>query len=148
MFTPEFRNRLDATVTFGHLPPEVVRKVVEKFVLQLEAQLSERQINIEISGEAADWLAVKGYDQQMGARPLARIIQEHVKKPLAEEVLFGKLSKGGTVRILMKEGKLDFAYLGRDEERSLPKPPERKALPRAKAADKKPTPKKRKERAK
>ncbi|MCA0434432.1 MAG: ATP-dependent Clp protease ATP-binding subunit ClpA [Proteobacteria bacterium] len=150
MFTPEFRNRLDATVNFGHLPPEVVRKVVEKFVLQLEAQLSERQVNIEISSEAADWLAVKGYDQQMGARPLSRIIQEHVKKPLAEEVLFGKLSRGGTVRILLKDGKLDFAYLGRDEERSLPKPPERKALPRAKAApDKKPpTPKKRKERAK
>ncbi|MBL8791936.1 MAG: ATP-dependent Clp protease ATP-binding subunit ClpA [Rhizobiales bacterium] len=132
LFTPEFRNRLDAIVNFGHLPPAVVRKVVEKFVLQLEAQLSERQINIEISSEAADWLATKGYDQQMGARPLARIIQEHVKKPLAEEVLFGKLSKGGTVRILMKEGALDFAYLSREEERSsLPRPPERKALPRA-----------------
>ncbi len=134
LFTPEFRNRLDATVTFGHLPPAVVRKVVEKFILQLEAQLSERQINIEISSDAADWLATKGYDQQMGARPLARIIQEYVKKPLAEEVLFGKLSKGGTVRILMKDGALDFAYLSRDEERSsLPQPPERKALPRAKA---------------
>ncbi len=145
MFTPEFRNRLDAVVTFAHLPPEVVRKVVEKFVLQLEAQLSERQINIEISAEAADWLAVKGYDQQMGARPLARVIQEYIKKPLAEEVLFGRLSKGGTVRILMKDGALDFAYLGRDEERSLPKPPERKALPRAKSS---PVPKKRKAKAK
>ncbi len=142
MFTPEFRNRLDATVNFEHLPPDVVRKVVEKFILQLEAQLAERQINIEISAEAADWLAAKGYDQQMGARPLARVIQEHVKKPLAEEVLFGKLTKGGTVRILMKEGALDFAYLSRDEERaSLPKPPERKALPRA---AKKPPAKKRK----
>ncbi len=132
MFTPEFRNRLDATVNFGHLPPEVVRKVVEKFILQLEAQLAERQINIEISAEAADWLAKTGYDQQMGARPLARVIQEHVKKPLAEEVLFGKLTKGGTVRILMKGDKLDLAYLSRDEERSsLPKPAERKSLPRA-----------------
>jgi ATP-dependent Clp protease ATP-binding subunit ClpA len=132
MFTPEFRNRLDATVNFSHLPPEVVRKVVEKFILQLEAQLAERQINIEISTEAADWLAKTGYDQQMGARPLARVIQEHVKKPLAEEVLFGKLTKGGTVRIMMKDEKLDLAYLGRDEERSsLPKPPERKSLPRA-----------------
>ena len=131
MFTPEFRNRLDAVVTFAHLGPEMVRKVVEKFILQLEAQLAERQINIELSSEAADWLAKEGYDQQMGARPLARVIQEVIKKPLAEEVLFGKLAKGGTVRILMKEGKLDFAYLGRDEERSLPKPPERKALPRA-----------------
>ena len=146
LFTPEFRNRLDATVNFSHLPSVVVRKVVEKFILQLEAQLAERQINIEISAEAADWLAIKGYDQQMGARPLARVIQEYVKKPLAEEVLFGKLAKGGTVRILMKEGALDFAYLSRDEERSsLPKPPERKALPRA---TKKPSVKKRKERAK
>ena len=151
MFTPEFRNRLDAVVNFSHLPPSVVRKVVEKFILQLEAQLSERQINIEISSEAADWLATKGYDQQMGARPLARIIQEHVKKPLAEEVLFGKLSKGGTVRILMKGGELDFAYLSREEERSsLPKPPERKALPRAKTkgdGPKKPPAKKRKAKA-
>jgi ATP-dependent Clp protease ATP-binding subunit ClpA len=144
MFTPEFRNRLDAIVNFAHLPPEVVRKVVEKFVLQLEAQLAERQINIEISAEAADWLAKTGYDQQMGARPLARVIQEHVKKPLAEEVLFGKLTKGGTVRILMKDDKLDLRYLGRDEERSsLPKPPERKSLPRnAKAEAKKPAVKK------
>ena len=102
LFTPEFRNRLDAVDPFGHLPPAVVRKVVEKFVLQLEAQLAERQINIELSSEAADWLATKGYDQQMGARPLARVIQEHVKKPLAEEVLFGKLAKGGTVRILLE----------------------------------------------
>jgi ATP-dependent Clp protease ATP-binding subunit ClpA len=135
MFTPEFRNRLDATVNFSHLPPEVVRKVVEKFIMQLEAQLAERQINIEISSEASDWLAKTGYDQQMGARPLARVIQEHVKKPLSEEVLFGKLTKGGTVRILMKDGKLDLQFLGRDEERSLPKPPERKALTRNKTGD-------------
>ena len=130
LFTPEFRNRLDAVIPFGHLPPEVVRKVVEKFVLQLEAQLAERQVNIELSSEAADWLARKGYDQQMGARPLARIIQEHVKKPLAEEVLFGKLSKGGTVRILLKGDDLHFEYLGRDEEKALPRRPVRKALPR------------------
>ncbi len=139
MFSPEFRNRLDAVIPFGHLPPEVVRKVVEKFVMQLEAQLSERQINIELSTEAADWLAAKGYDPQMGARPLARVIQEHVKKPLAEEVLFGKLAKGGTVRILLKDDALTFSFLGRNEEKALPKPPERKALPRkapAKAEDK------------
>ncbi len=135
LFTPEFRNRLDAVIPFGHLPPTVVRKVVEKFVLQLEAQLAERQINIELSSEAADWLARKGYDQQMGARPLARVIQEQIKKPLAEEVLFGKLSKGGTVRILLKGDALHFDYLSRDEERALPKTPERKALPRAKAAE-------------
>ena len=138
MFTPEFRNRLDAIVSFGHLPKEVVRKVVEKFVLQLEAQLAERQVNIELSTEAADWLAEKGYDQQMGARPLARVIQEEIKKPLAEELLFGKLAGGGTVRILLKDDKLAFSYLSRDDEKTLPKPPERKALPRAKAALKKP----------
>ena len=133
MFSPEFRNRLDATIGFDHLPPEIVRKVVEKFVLQLEAQLSERQVNIELSDEAANWLAEKGYDQQMGARPLARVIQEYVKKPLADEVLFGKLAKGGTVRVLLEktedgEGQLHFQYLSRDEEKALPKPPERKAL--------------------
>ena len=152
MFTPEFRNRLDAIVNFAHLPPEIVQKVVEKFVLQLEAQLAERQINIEISAEAADWLAKQGYDQQMGARPLARVIQEHIKKPLAEEVLFGKLSKGGTVRILLKDNKPDFSYLGREEERALPKPPERKALPRVVKAEvskpKKPAAKKKTTKAK
>ena len=131
MFTPEFRNRLDAVIPFGHLPPAVVRKVVEKFVLQLEAQLAERQVNIELSSDAADWLARKGYDQQMGARPLSRIIQEHVKKPLAEEVLFGKLTKGGTVRILLKGDELHFDYLSRDEEKALPGRPVRKALPAA-----------------
>ena len=133
MFTPEFRNRLDAVIPFAHLPPAIVRKVVEKFVLQLEAQLAERQINIELSSEAADWLARKGYDQQMGARPLARIIQEHVKKPLAEEVLFGKLAKGGTVRILLNGDDLHFEYLSRDEEKALPGRPVRKALPAAAA---------------
>ena len=142
MFTPEFRNRLDAVVSFGHLPAAVVRKVVEKFVLQLEAQLSERQVNIEISAEAADWLAEKGYDQQMGARPLGRVIQEHIKKPLAEELLFGKLAKGGTVRILKKDDGLAFDYLSRDEEKTLPHPPERKALPRSRVAVKKPEAKK------
>ncbi len=135
LFTPEFRNRLDAVIPFGHLPPEVVRKVVEKFVMQLEAQLSERQVIIELSSEAADWLAAKGYDKQMGARPLARVIQEKIKKPLAEEVLFGKLAKGGTVRILLDGDQLHFDYLGRDEEKVLPKTPERKALPKASTPD-------------
>ena len=139
MFTPEFRNRLDAIVSFSHLPKEVVRKVVEKFVLQLEAQLSERQVNIELSTEAADYIAEKGYDPQMGARPLARVIQEEIKKPLAEELLFGKLTHGGTVRILLKDAKLVFSYLSREEEKKiLPKPPERKALPRSRIAVKKP----------
>jgi ATP-dependent Clp protease ATP-binding subunit ClpA len=134
LFTPEFRNRLDAVVGFSHLPPEVVRQVVQKFILQLEAQLAERQVNIELSDEAAEWLVQEGYDELMGARPMARVIQETIKKPLADEVLFGQLQNGGTVRILLDKdaGKLAFHYLTRDEEKALPKPPERKALPRAK----------------
>ncbi len=99
MFTPEFRNRLDAIIPFGSLPVPVVHKVVQKFVMQLEAQLSERGVTFDLSQEAIEWLATKGYDERMGARPLGRVIQEHIKKPLAEEVLFGKLKKGGTVRV-------------------------------------------------
>jgi ATP-dependent Clp protease ATP-binding subunit ClpA len=139
MFSPEFRNRLDATIGFDHLPTEIVRRVVEKFIMQLEAQLAERQVIIELSDEAADWLARKGYDQQMGARPLARVIQEHVKKPLADEVLFGRLISGGTVKVMYEatedgEGKLAFTYIDRDKEKALPRPPERKALPRPKSS--------------
>jgi ATP-dependent Clp protease ATP-binding subunit ClpA len=99
MFTPEFRNRLDAIISFAPLPAEVVRRVVEKFVLQLEGQLAERGVTINLTPEAADWLAEKGYDERMGARPLARVIQEYVKKPLAEQVLFGELVNGGTVTV-------------------------------------------------
>ena len=135
MFSPEFRNRLDAIIPFDHLPTSIVRRVVEKFIMQLEAQLAERQVIIELTDEAADWLAHRGYDQQMGARPLARIIQEHVKKPLADEVLFGKLVSGGTVKVLLEqtpdgEGKIAFLYIDRDREKALPRPPERKALPK------------------
>jgi ATP-dependent Clp protease ATP-binding subunit ClpA len=105
-FTPEFRNRLDAVISFGALPQEVILKVVEKFVLQLEAQLMDRDVTIELSQEAAKWLAEKGYDDRMGARPLGRVIQEHIKKPLAEELLFGKLAKGGVVKVGLREGKI------------------------------------------
>ena len=101
MFTPEFRNRLDAVITFAGLPPEIIMKVVEKFVFQLEAQLADRGVTIELSEEAAKWLAETGYDEKFGARPLARVIQEHIKKPLADELLFGKLLHGGTVRVLV-----------------------------------------------
>lgn len=106
MFTPEFRNRLDATVSFAPLPKEVILMVVEKFVMQLEAQLMERGVSIELSTEAAEWIADKGYDDKMGARPLGRVIQEHIKKPLAEELLFGDLSKGGVVRVTVEDGQL------------------------------------------
>jgi len=99
LFTPEFRNRLDAIISFSSLPKEVVYEVVRKFVIQLEAQLSERGVTFELTDEAIDWLADKGYDENMGARPLARVIQEHIKKPLADEVLFGKLKSGGIVKV-------------------------------------------------
>ncbi len=109
-FTPEFRNRLDAIVSFGALPKPVIMQVVEKFVLQLEAQLIDRNVHIELTSAAAEWLADKGYDDKMGARPLGRVIQEHIKKPLAEELLFGKLVKGGIVKVGVKKGELDLKY--------------------------------------
>ena len=99
MFTPEFRNRLDAIIPFGALPPEVVRSVVQKFVMQLEAQLADRNVTFELDDAAIEWLATKGYDEHMGARPLGRVIQEHIKRPLADAVLFGVLKKGGTVKV-------------------------------------------------
>jgi ATP-dependent Clp protease ATP-binding subunit ClpA len=112
MFTPEFRNRLDAVIRFSNLTPEVMHRVVDKFVAELEVQLADRQVIIDVSESARAWLAVKGYDQLYGARPLARIIQEHIKKPLAEELLFGKLAKGGQVVVKAdKEGdKLSFDF--------------------------------------
>lgn len=108
LFTPEFRNRLDATISFANLSPEVISKVVEKFVLELEMQLGERNVHIALDAEAKKWLAKKGYDRQFGARPLGRVIQEHIKKPLADELLFGKLVKGGEVQIRVKDDKLSF----------------------------------------
>lgn len=108
LFTPEFRNRLDATIPFGPLTIEMVEKVVDKFVMELEAQLAERHVTIELDEDARRWLADKGYDKQMGARPLARVIQEHLKKPLAEELLFGKLAHGGHVVATLVDGALSF----------------------------------------
>ena len=118
LFSPEFRNRLDAVIPFGALPPEVISQVVEKFVFQLEAQLGDRNITIELTPEANAWLAERGYDDKFGARPLARVIQEHIKKPLAEEILFGALKDGGTVRVVVeeKDGEkaLGFEYIKAD----------------------------------
>ncbi len=123
-FTPEFRNRLDAVIAFAPLPKEVILQVVEKFVLQLEAQLMDRNVSIELTRKAAEWLADKGYDDRMGARPLGRVIQEHIKKPLAEELLFGKLAKGGLVKVGIKDGKLDLRIEGPTKPRiSGDKPP-------------------------
>ena len=110
MFTPEFRNRLDAVIPFANLTPEVVGRVVEKFVMQLEAQLADRNVTIELSSAAKEWLAERGFDPLNGARPLARVIQEYIKKPLAEELLFGKLVKGGAVRVGLKDNALTFDY--------------------------------------
>jgi ATP-dependent Clp protease ATP-binding subunit ClpA len=108
VFSPEFRNRLDATVTFDSLPPEVVETIVEKFVLQLEAQLAERHVAITLEPEARAWLAQKGYEPKYGARPLARVIQTEVRNPLTDEILFGGLEHGGTVRIALADDKLRF----------------------------------------
>jgi len=110
LFTPEFRNRLDAIIPFTHLDTEVISRVVDKFIMQLEAQLADRQVTIELTDAAREWLAGKGFDRQFGARPLARVIQEHIKKPLAEELLFGKLSKGGVVRVDIEDGLPVFTY--------------------------------------
>ncbi|HCJ74710.1 MAG TPA: ATP-dependent Clp protease ATP-binding subunit ClpA, partial [Agrobacterium sp.] len=105
LFTPEFRNRLDAIIPFSPLPTAVIHKVVQKFVMQLETQLSERNVTFDLHEDAISWLAEKGYDEKMGARPLSRVIQENIKKPLANEILFGKLKKGGLVSVTV--GKKD-----------------------------------------
>jgi ATP-dependent Clp protease ATP-binding subunit ClpA len=103
LFTPEFRNRLDAIIPFSPLPTAVIHKVVQKFVMQLETQLSERNITFDLHEDAIAWLSDRGYDEKMGARPLGRVIQEHIKKPLANEILFGKLKKGGVVSVSVEK---------------------------------------------
>ncbi|MBT3307443.1 MAG: ATP-dependent Clp protease ATP-binding subunit ClpA, partial [Alphaproteobacteria bacterium] len=115
LFTPEFRNRLDATISFSALPPEVISKVVDKFIGELDAQLGERKVSISLSTAAREWLAEKGYDHLYGARPLSRIIQEKVKKPLADELLFGKLAKGGQVIIEVVDGALSFEFQAKEK---------------------------------
>ncbi|MFV1972237.1 MAG: ATP-dependent Clp protease ATP-binding subunit ClpA [Thiohalobacterales bacterium] len=110
LFTPEFRNRLDAIVQFNSLDPTVITQVVDKFIFELEAQLQDQQVTIEVDESARLWLAEHGYDPKMGARPMARIIQQHIKKPLAEELLFGKLAKGGHLVIREQDGSLDFVF--------------------------------------
>jgi ATP-dependent Clp protease ATP-binding subunit ClpA len=124
MFAPEFRNRLDAVVSFGHLPADVIARVVDKFIMQLEAQLADRNVTIELTDEARKWLVEHGYDESMGARPMARVIQQTIKTPLADEVLFGRLKNGGTVRVVVTGDetggkKLGFVY---PEGPALPRP--------------------------
>ncbi|MBZ8132361.1 ATP-dependent Clp protease ATP-binding subunit ClpA [Afifella sp. IM 167] len=125
LFTPEFRNRLDAIIAFGALPPSVVNMVVQKFILQLEAQLADRGVTFELDEPATSWLAEHGYDERMGARPLGRLIQEVIKKPLAEEVLFGKLQKGGIVKVTVGEkedGTVGLKLESIPDENARPKP--------------------------
>ena len=146
LFTPEFRNRLDAVITFAHLSPEVISKVVEKFVLQLEAQLGDRNVTIELTDEATRWLIANGYDELMGARPMARVIQEHIKKPLADEVLFGHLKNGGHVRVVVTkdEGGHDRIGLEFLEGPVTPRPEKLPAVrPKAKRRSPRPRPPKR-----
>ncbi|HYI42164.1 MAG TPA: AAA family ATPase, partial [Sphingomicrobium sp.] len=132
MFTPEFRNRLDAIVPFAYLPPAVVSRVVDKFILQLELQLADRGVHIDLDDEARQWLIDRGYDKLYGARPMGRLIQEKIKQPLAEELLFGKLVNGGEVKVRIKDNAPSFE--------TAPAPPKAvkakgKTAKRAKAAD-------------
>ena len=127
LFSPEFRNRLDAIISFGNLPMEVVHRVVDKFIAELEGQLDDRQVEILLTDAAREWLAEKGYSTEYGARPLARVIQESIKKPLAEELLFGRLAKGGSVEVDAGEDGLTFAYPD-----PAPAPPKAKAKARKK----------------
>ena len=124
LFAPEFRNRLDAVISFGHLPKEVIQKVVDKFVMQLEAQLADRNVTIELTDEARDWLVEHGYDEAMGARPMARLIQTTIKTPLADDVLFGRLKEGGAVRVVVKTDEIGLKSLGFEypEGPVIPKP--------------------------
>ena len=157
LFSPEFRNRLDAIVPFGHLPEAVIAQVVDKFILQLEAQLADRNVSIELADEARAWLVKNGYDEAMGARPMARVIQKEIKTPLADEVLFGRLKNGGVVRVVVTGDdvgakKLGFVFpegpaqprLERDlieagRKRAADKPETRKARPKKSAAPSKET---------
>jgi len=129
LFTPEFRNRLDATISFAPLTRSTIDRVVEKFVLELEAQLIDRDVTFDLTPEATRWLGEKGYDEKFGARPLGRVIQEHIKKPLADELLFGKLENGGTVKVVVA-GKGDDSKLAFD---IIPADPSKK--PKAKSED-------------
>lgn len=138
LFAPEFRNRLDSVISFGHLPKTVVARVVDKFVLQLEAQLADRNVTIELSDEAREWLVENGYDETMGARPMARLIQQTIKTPLADEVLFGRLKNGGAVKVVVVQSETGIKVLGLEfpDGPAKPKPEKDVAAATAKRAPK------------
>ena len=115
IFTPEFRNRLDNIIWFNSLSEEMIHQVVDKFIVELQAQLDVRGVSMEVSEDARHWLARRGYDRTMGARPMGRVIQDKLKKPLANELLFGSLVDGGTVKITLHEDELKFTYLNQEE---------------------------------
>jgi ATP-dependent Clp protease ATP-binding subunit ClpA len=123
MFTPEFRNRLDAVVPFAYLPPAVVARVVDKFILQLELQLADRNVHIELDDDAREWLTTRGYDKLYGARPMQRLVQEKIKQPLAEELLFGKLVDGGEVKVRIKDNALAFEIVSSPPKAPRGRPP-------------------------
>ncbi|WP_025739118.1 ATP-dependent Clp protease ATP-binding subunit ClpA [Salinivibrio socompensis] len=110
IFSPEFRNRLDNIIWFNHLDEQVILQVVDKFIVELQAQLDVKGVSLEVTSEAKQWLAEEGYDKAMGARPMGRVIQDNLKKPLANELLFGCLVNGGTVRVVLKNNRLDFQF--------------------------------------
>ena len=135
MFAPEFRNRLDATVPFGYLPADVVARVVDKFILQLELQLADQNVHIKLDDEARAWLTERGYDKLYGARPMGRLIQEKIKQPLAEELLFGKLVHGGEVAVHMKDGAPSFEVTPAAPKATKPKAPKKKVVKKASNAE-------------
>ncbi len=110
MFSPEFRNRLDAMIVFNSLSMEIIEQVVDKFIMELDHQLNEKRVFLQITAKARRWLAERGYEPSFGARPMARLIQNEIKRTLADEILFGKLQSGGKVEVDEQEGKLTFAY--------------------------------------
>ncbi|MBD3729992.1 MAG: ATP-dependent Clp protease ATP-binding subunit ClpA [Sphingomonadales bacterium] len=135
MFTPEFRNRLDAIVPFGYLGKQTVSRVVDKFILQLELQLAEQNVHIQFDGDAREWLADKGYDKLYGARPMARLIQEKIKQPLAEELLFGKLADGGEVHVSIKGGRPSFELTPAPPKAAPKRKPRKKPVAKQPEAD-------------
>jgi ATP-dependent Clp protease ATP-binding subunit ClpA len=135
MFAPEFRNRLDATVPFGYLPTDVVARVVDKFILQLELQLADQNVHIKLDDEARAWLTERGYDKLYGARPMGRLIQEKIKQPLAEELLFGKLVHGGEVAVHMKDGAPSFEVTPAAPKATKPKAPKKNVVKKASKAE-------------